>query len=111
MAEPTDETDGTPEWAKRMFGKLRMARWYLLLFMFFVAVPVYAAYQLFEAAILGQIWNEKSDQWISFSSDPGRFLLKIAAWTVAVAAPILFPIARAKYPEWTQRFIDNMRLR
>lgn len=109
--ETNDETDGTPEWAKRMFKKLRKARWHLLVFLFFIGVPAFGAYRLVEVAATGQIWNERSDRWISYSSDPGRFVLEIAAWITAAIAPVLFLIARAKYPERTRRFIDNMRLR
>lgn len=109
--EPKDETDGTPEWAKRMFKKLRKARWHLLVFLFFIGVPAFGAYRLVEAAATGRVWHERNDRWISYSSDPGRFLLEIAVWIIAVIAPVLFLFARAKYPKWTQRVIDNMRLR
>ena len=94
-----------------MFKWLRRARWRLLVFMFFVAVPAYGGYRLVEAAALGQVWNEKSDRWISYSAEPGRFLLKIAGWITAFIAPLIYIVARAKCPEWTQRIIDHMRLR
>jgi uncharacterized membrane protein len=109
--KPKDETDGTPDWAKRMFKSVRKARWRLLVFLFFIGVPAFGTYRLGEAVTTGRVWHERSGRWITYSSDPGRFLLEIALWITAVIAPVLFLIARAKYPEWTQRFIDNMRLR
>ncbi len=79
--EPKDETDGTPEWAKRMFKSLRKARWRLLVFMFFIGVPAFGAYRLVEAFVTGQVWHERSDRWICYSSDPGRFMLEVVIWT------------------------------
>jgi hypothetical protein len=94
-----------------MFKKLRKARWHLLVFVFFIGVPVFGAYRLVEAVATGRVWQERIDRWINFYSDPGRFLLEIAVWITAVIALVLFLIIRAKYPEWTQRIIESMRLR
>jgi hypothetical protein len=109
--EPKDETDGTPEWAKRMFAQLRNARWYLILFTLFVAVPAYGAYRLFEAATLGRIWHERSDRWISYASDPNRFLLEVGGYLIAVSVPLLFLGIRAKYPSFARRIIESIRPR
>lgn len=106
---PTDETDGTPEWAKRMFISLRKARWYLILFLLFVGFPAYGAYRLFEAVTRGQMWHERSERWISYANDPARFLLELAGYITVVTVPVLYLIVRAKRPDWAQRIMDSIR--
>jgi hypothetical protein len=79
--------------------------------MLFVAGPAYGAYRLFEVVSLGKMWDERRDRWISYSSDPSRFLLEIAASIAIVTVPALYLGARAKYPDWAQRIMDSIRPR
>ncbi len=106
-----DEPDGTPEWAKRMFRHLRAARWRFVVYMFFVILPAFAAFRLLQAALRGEAWHERSDRWISYSVEPRAFLAEIAMWAIAVIAPILFVVVRARYPDRMQRFQDTIRSR
>jgi hypothetical protein len=106
-----DETDGTPEWAKRMFRRLRAARWRFVVYMFFVILPAFGAFRLLQATVRGEVWHERSDKWISYSAEPGKFLTEIAIWLIAVNAPILFVIFRARYPDRMRRLQDTIRSR
>jgi hypothetical protein len=109
--ETRDETDGTPEWAKRMFRSLSAARWRFVVYMFFVILPAFGGLRLLQAAVRGEVWHERSDKWISYSAEPGKVLIEIAVWLIAVIAPILFVIFRANYPDRVQRLQDIIRSR
>jgi hypothetical protein len=109
--EPVDETEGTPEWAKRMFCRLRSARWRFVTFMFFVVLPAFGAYSLVQAAIRGEVWYERSDRWISYSAELGKLIAEIAVWVVALVTPILFVLMRRLYPDRVQRFQGNIKSR
>jgi len=111
MAEPCDETDGTPEWAKRMFRNLRVARWRLFLAMLFVGLPVYGAYRVWHTAVEGRIWIESGNRWITYHSEPGRFMLEVGASAIGIIAPLLVVFLRAKYPEWLERVAKPIRPR
>jgi hypothetical protein len=107
--EVKDETDGTPEWVKRMFHLLGAARWRLVVYMFFVILPVFGVFRLGQVVVRGEVWHERSDRWISYSAEPRKFLAEIAVWVIAVLAPILFVIIRSRFPERMQRLQDVVR--
>jgi hypothetical protein len=109
--ETRDETDGTPDWAKRMFRHLRAARWRFVLFMFFVVLPVFGGFRLLQAAVRAEVWHERSDRWISYSAEPGKFLAEIAIWVVALVTPILFVLMRRLYPDRVRRLQGIIRNR
>jgi len=105
-----DESDGTPEWAKRMFRRLRRLRAYLVLFMLFVGLPAYSLYQTSQAILHDRIWVNRPgpSRWITFAEDPGRFSLEVAVALLVIAVPFVVVIVNRTRPALIQPVKDRL---
>ena len=78
MRNPSDETDGTPEWAKRMFRCLKNIRAGLLVIFLILGLPIISSYQLYSAIMYGQVWRvglHRSIRWVSYAENPTLFVI------------------------------------
>lgn len=78
MPEPIDETDGTPEWAKRMFRRRQMIRTGALILFLGIGLPVMCSYQIYQALATGQVWRFMSPRrMVSYAEEPALFIVSL----------------------------------
>jgi hypothetical protein len=96
MQEPIDETDGTPEWAKRFFRRAENWRPVLGVVLFAVVMPIMSLYQAYSAFSSGEVWRfgTRSSRVVTYAEDPVQFGIGLA---VAVVMLMVWVVAIAMY--------------
>jgi len=97
MPEPIDETDGTPEWAKCMFRRLRAVRAGVFLISLIVGLPIMCGYQIYQALVAGQVWRltlRRSSEAVRYAEEPVHFMFGLA---LAVGFLIVWGMGLALY--------------
>lgn len=114
MPEERDETDGTPEWAKRLFGRLRRMRGYAAAFIVFLGGPLYGAYQIWNAILNDRILAitiaSRHSRWITRESDPAWFSLSLALWSLFLFAPFVMLLVAQKRPILMEKLKELLRI-
>lgn len=97
MPEPMDETDGTPEWAKRMFRRLRVVRTGAFFIFLIMGLPIMCGYQIYQALAAGQVWRltlRRSSEAVRYAEEPVHFILGLA---LAISLLIVWGMGLALY--------------
>jgi uncharacterized membrane protein len=97
MQDHIDETDGTPEWAKRMFRRLRTIRAWMLILLLILGLPIMCIYQIYSAIMYGEVWKvdlHRSVQWVSYAENPTLFVFGLV---LAIGILIVWAMGLALY--------------